>query len=97
MKSVKAKLQEKGASAETITEFEKGAQAFVKGTIIPKFSDYEFYTGESMDPDGMSVFSPPLLPVSGSWLTYYAGLLSSITVLMALRHFSLSGSMVWMR
>jgi hypothetical protein len=52
MKSVKSHLTEKGASAEDITKFEKGAQAFA-GTIIKKFSDWEFFVGESMDPDGM--------------------------------------------
>jgi hypothetical protein len=53
MKSVKAKLQEKGADADTITAFEKGAQSFVKEKLVPNFKDYEFYTGESMNPDGM--------------------------------------------
>merc|ERR1712000_272657 len=47
MKAVKAKLTEKGASPETIAEFEKGAQTYVK--------DFEFYTGESQDVDGMVV------------------------------------------
>jgi hypothetical protein len=55
MKAVKAALQEKNADAETITAFEKGAQAFVKNTILANFKDYEFYTGESMNPDGMVV------------------------------------------
>ncbi|KZM24656.1 uncharacterized protein EKO05_0007084 [Ascochyta rabiei] len=54
MKSVKAKLQEKGASAEDITAFEKGAASYAK-KIVANFKDYEFYTGESMDPDGMIV------------------------------------------
>ncbi|KAF7546523.1 hypothetical protein G7046_g9275 [Stylonectria norvegica] len=53
MKSVKAGLLEKGAPAEEITAFEKGAQAYVKSTLLPKFKDFEFYTGESMNPDGM--------------------------------------------
>jgi len=55
MKSVKNKLQEKGADAEKITKFEKGAQAYVKEKLLPNFKDFEFYTGESMDPDGMIV------------------------------------------
>ncbi|KAF5663672.1 hypothetical protein FHETE_7377 [Fusarium heterosporum] len=55
MKAVKAKLQETGAPADTITAFEKGAQGFVKNKILANFKDYEFYTGESMDPDGMVV------------------------------------------
>jgi phytoene/squalene synthetase len=57
MKAVKAALQEKNADPETITAFEKGAQAFVKNTLLPNFKDYEFYTGESMNPDGMYVLS----------------------------------------
>ena len=52
MKAVKAKLSEEGASAEEITTFEKGAQAFAK-KIVANFKDYEFLIGESMDPDGM--------------------------------------------
>ena len=55
MKSVKAKLQEKGADADTISAFEKGAQKYVKETLIPNFKDFEFYTGESMDVDGLYV------------------------------------------
>ncbi|WXC56968.1 hypothetical protein SNK03_002896 [Fusarium graminearum] len=55
MKSIKAKLQENGSSAEDIKAFETGASKFVKDTILPKFKDFEFYTGESMDPDGMVV------------------------------------------
>jgi hypothetical protein len=54
MKAVKAKLTEKGASAEEIAAFEKGAQAFAK-KIVGNFKDYEFLIGESMDPDGMVV------------------------------------------
>jgi len=53
MKAVKAKLTEKGKSAEEISAFEKGAQAYVKEKLLPNFKDFEFYTGESMDPDGM--------------------------------------------
>jgi len=54
MKSVKEKLKEKGAPEETITAFEKGAQSYAK-KIIANFKDYDFYTGETMDPDGMVV------------------------------------------
>ncbi|KAL2201468.1 Mss4-like protein [Corynascus similis CBS 632.67] len=54
MKSVKAKLQELGKSADEIKAFETGAQAFAK-KIISNFGDYDFYTGESMNPDGMVV------------------------------------------
>jgi hypothetical protein len=47
MKAVKAKLAE-----DRVEDFEKGAQAFAK-KIIANFKDYEFYTGESSNPDGM--------------------------------------------
>lgn len=53
LKAVKAALQEKGADAETITAFEKGAQTYVKEKLLPNFKDLEFYTGESMNPDGL--------------------------------------------
>lgn len=61
MKAVKAALQEKNAPAETITAFEKGAQAYVKEHLLPNFKDFEFYTGESMNPDGMYVFYSTIL------------------------------------
>ncbi|KAI8372621.1 Mss4-like protein [Choanephora cucurbitarum] len=47
MKAVKAKLPE-----ERVPTFEKNVAALVK-KILGNFKDYEFYTGESMDPDGM--------------------------------------------
>lgn len=50
MKTVKAKLQEK--NPDRVTTFEKGAQAYAK-KIVANFKDYEFYTGESMNPEGM--------------------------------------------
>lgn len=52
MKSVKTKLAEKGDEAE-VKAFESGAQKFVKETVLANFKDFEFYTGESMNPDGM--------------------------------------------
>jgi len=52
MKKVKEALKAKNASEETITEFEKGSQAYAK-KIVGNFKDYDFYIGESMDPDGM--------------------------------------------
>ncbi|CAO3622301.1 unnamed protein product [Cunninghamella echinulata] len=51
-KTLKAKLQENGKPAEEIADFEKKAQAAAK-KIIANFKDYEFYTGESMDVEGM--------------------------------------------
>ncbi len=55
MKAVKTALQERGAPAEEITAFEKGAQTYVKEKLLPNFKDFEFYTGESMNPDGLYV------------------------------------------
>jgi hypothetical protein len=52
MKKVKEALKEKGADESVITQFEKGAQAYAK-KIVSNFKDYDFYVGESMDPDGM--------------------------------------------
>ncbi|WWC66509.1 uncharacterized protein I206_100411 [Kwoniella pini CBS 10737] len=50
MKAVKAKLQE--TNPERVPVFEKGAQELAK-KIVGNFKDYEFYVGESMNPDGM--------------------------------------------
>lgn len=53
MKTIRTKLGEAGKSEEEIKEFETGAQKFAKNTILANFKDWEFYTGESMNPDGM--------------------------------------------
>ncbi|KAG2192962.1 hypothetical protein INT47_005688 [Mucor saturninus] len=50
MKALKAKLNEK--SPERVPIFEKNATTLIK-KILGNFKDYEFYVGESMDPDGM--------------------------------------------
>jgi len=50
MKAVKAKLAD--SNPGRVDAFEKGAQAYAK-KIVANFKDYEFYTGESMNPDGM--------------------------------------------
>ncbi|KAG6029382.1 hypothetical protein E4U41_000358 [Claviceps citrina] len=55
MKAVKAEMQKRDASPEEITAFEKGAQGYVKEKLLPNFKDFEFYTGESMNPDGLVV------------------------------------------
>ncbi|ODQ63931.1 translationally controlled tumor-associated [Nadsonia fulvescens var. elongata DSM 6958] len=52
MKAVKAKLAD--TDPEQIPIFEKGAMAYVK-KVVANFKDYDFFTGESMDPDGMIV------------------------------------------
>jgi hypothetical protein len=50
MKSVKVKLQE--TQPDRVQAFEKNASAFAK-KIVANFKDFEFYTGESMNPEGM--------------------------------------------
>lgn len=50
MKKVKQHLQE--TNPDRIPIFEKGIAGFVK-KVLGNFNDYEFYTGESMNPDGM--------------------------------------------
>lgn len=52
MKRVKAYLAEK--DPESVEAFEKGATAYVK-KVVGSFNDWEFFTGESMDPDAMVV------------------------------------------
>ena len=50
MKAVKEHLQK--TNPDRVAAFEKGAQAFAK-KIVGNFKDYEFYVGESMNPEGM--------------------------------------------
>jgi len=50
MKNLKGKLQ--NASPERVPVFEKNAATLVK-KVLANFSDYEFYIGESMDPEAM--------------------------------------------
>jgi len=50
MKAIKTKLEE--TKPDEVTTFEKGAAAYAK-KIVANFKDYEFYTTESMNPDGM--------------------------------------------
>lgn len=52
MKKVKEAMKAKGATDEAVTDFEKGASGFAK-KVVKDFKDYDFYIGESMDPDGM--------------------------------------------
>lgn len=52
MKAVKEKMKAAGKDEAEIKEFETGAQAYAK-KIVGGFKDYDFYVGESMDPDGM--------------------------------------------
>lgn len=50
MKAIKAKLQE--TKPDRVEGFEKGAAACAK-KISADFANFQFYTGESMNPDGM--------------------------------------------
>ncbi|KAG9245079.1 translationally controlled tumor protein [Calycina marina] len=52
MKKVKEAMKANGADDAKVSEFEKGAGAYAK-KIVKDFKDYDFYIGESMDPDGM--------------------------------------------
>jgi hypothetical protein len=52
MKTLKKALQEEGKTEDEVKAFEKRAQGLAK-KILGNFKDYEFYTGESMNPEGM--------------------------------------------
>ncbi|GAA5850991.1 hypothetical protein JCM8547_009150 [Rhodosporidiobolus lusitaniae] len=52
MKAVKTQLQEK--NPDRVAAFEKGAATFAK-KVLGNFNDWQFFTGESMNPDGMVV------------------------------------------
>jgi len=54
MKRVKECLKQDGRPEEEISKFEKGAQAYAK-KIVANFKDFDFYIGESMNPDGMAI------------------------------------------
>ncbi|KAI9853312.1 MAG: hypothetical protein M1824_001342 [Vezdaea acicularis] len=54
MKAVKSKLQEQDAPEAQVQAFQTGAAAYAK-KIFGDFKNYDFYIGESMDPDGMVV------------------------------------------
>lgn len=55
LKKVVEKLKEAGKDEAFIKDFQKGVQGYYTKKIVPNFGDYDFYTGESMDPDGMYV------------------------------------------
>ncbi|WVO16941.1 hypothetical protein L204_104627 [Cryptococcus depauperatus] len=50
MKRVKTHLEK--TNPDRVSAFEQGAQNFAK-RVVANFKDFEFYTGESMNPDGM--------------------------------------------
>ena len=51
MKAISEQL--KTSNPDRVAAFESGAQKFTAGVILKNFKDYEFYTGESMNVDGM--------------------------------------------
>lgn len=53
VKEVRKRLQESGKSEEEVKDFEKKISTYLKETVLKNFADYEFYTGEGMNPDGM--------------------------------------------
>ncbi|MCJ1454585.1 hypothetical protein MMC28_004938 [Mycoblastus sanguinarius] len=55
LKKVVEKLKENGADDAKIKSFQTGVQGYYTKHIVPNFADLDFYTGESMDPDGMYV------------------------------------------
>ena len=55
LKKVVEKLKEAGKDEDFIKGFQKGVQNYYTQKIVPNFNDLDFYTGESMDPDGMYV------------------------------------------
>ncbi len=61
LKKVVEKLKEKGADEAKIKAFQTGATNYYTKVIKPNFKDFDFYTGESMDPDGMYVWLPTSL------------------------------------
>lgn len=50
------KLKEGGADEAKVKEFQKKVQNYYTTKIAPNFKDFDFYTGESMDPDGMYAY-----------------------------------------
>ena len=62
------KLKEKGADEEKVKAFQAGAQNYYTKHIAPNFKDFDFYSGESMNPDGMYAAPFPLI-ISPFYLT----------------------------
>ena len=53
LKKVVEKWKEAGKSEDDIKSYQKGIQDYFVKKLSPNFKDLDFYTGESMDPDGM--------------------------------------------
>jgi len=52
MKKLSDKLGE--SNKDRVAPFQKAAQGFIKN-VLAKFDDYEFYTGQSMEPEAMVI------------------------------------------
>jgi hypothetical protein len=92
MKAVKANLSE--TKPDRVAAFEKEAAEFAK-KIVGNFKDYEFYVGESMNPEGMvALLVSCLLPPSH---TFWAKWIIRTTERTAQHHTLLSGKMGWKR
>lgn len=52
MKKVKETLKERGADESTIQDFQTAAQKY-SSKILANWDNYDTYTGQSQDPDGM--------------------------------------------
>lgn len=61
LKKVVAKLKEGGADEAKVKDFQTKVQNYYTKKIAPNFGDFDFYTGESMDPDGMYVVAHRLI------------------------------------
>lgn len=53
LKSIEKKLGE--SKPERVDAFKAGAQKFVKERVLANFSNWQFFTGETMNPDAMVV------------------------------------------
>lgn len=53
LKRIEKKLGETNPSR--VDAFKSGAEKFVKERVLPNFSNWQFFTGERMDPDAMVV------------------------------------------
>jgi Translationally controlled tumour protein len=85
-------MKEAGKTEDQIASFEKRAGAYVKEKLLPNFKDFEFYTGESMNPDGMYVpRNPPNKIFALEILTVTEGSLCSTTARTELHRTSSSG------
>ena len=58
-------MKERGADADKIKEFQTAAQKY-SSKIFANWGNYDTYTGQSQDPDGMYVHR--LAPLLSRWL-----------------------------